>query len=430
MRKILVLSFSFLAIILHSQDMTSCLSESILVIGNYNRAECGLVTDSTRDITDDNKSAEAVMDKTGITELGTGFVYESDHKKYIITCEHVLYKSERIVAFDKEFKEYELELVGSDMPFDLAVLQFKDQKEASYFKGLTFANSSTLNKDAKVEHIGFWTIDGEANYKTANVLSTESGRAQSLPLTEMGYFESKIYVPGGFSGGPVIDTTGNVIGMSTARNSQGTSYSLKSKIIKRLVEDIIKYGKVRRIFTGIKFGQEVNNGAVTVNGIIKNTPAYRRYKDLIHKEIVSINSHPVKSIFDALLIMEEIKPDMTITFGLKTGSDVIFKSELLDYTNLVKIVYDCLSIYCDPQFINIEENNDIVVFTDKEKTQIIKTAGLSGNKVYCLTNLAQLGVIIRLFSLQGSIEFGTDDSHIYINEIKLSDNKMRRILYY
>jgi len=430
MKHVVILLLLILPLIINTQNSLSNLSNSIVVVGIYDRTDCGLVDDLTRDFSEDNESAEAVMDKTGISELGTGFVFEDGNDKYIVTCKHVLYKSGRIVAFDLDYNTYELEIVGSDMPYDIVVLKFKQKVDGMNFKAIPFAHAFEVSQESSIQHIGFWKIDGTPNIISGHILANTIGKKSSYLMTGIGYFESSAFIPGGFSGGPVINEKGKVVGVNTARNKQGTSYALKGNIVHRLVKDIIKYGKVRRIFNGIEFSQDFANGPIVIQAVIANTPASKKYDDLIDMELIGINGQVVNSIFDVLQIMEKIRYGKSIVFELENGKKVSIKSEYLDETNLEKIVEHCLSLYCYPEFSQAEQNNDLVVVVEQGIKNIIKTAGISGNKVYCLNNLAELGIIIRMFAPYGLIELGKDDSHIYVKEIKFSKDISKRILYY
>lgn len=430
MKRFLSICLLILPFLSFSQDKAMCLTESVLSIGVYEPLNCGLILDKTRDFSDDNKVAEAVMDKTGISELGTGFIYEIKNRKYIITCQHVLFKSGRIVAFDSNYKEYELELVGSDMLFDLVVLKFANDDDTKHFKGLHLAKSFEEKEKTILKHIGFWEINGLANIKTGNYLSRNSESKHNLHLTQMGYFESTARIPGGFSGGPVVNSKDEVVGMNTARDRQGISYALNSNTITRLVHDIVTFGKVKRLFSGIEFAQDSINGSIFIQRIIDNSPASKKYKQLLNKEIIGINGKLVQNVYDILFILEEVQYSSPIRIKLKTGNTVNVETEYLSEKNLVKIVNHCLSHYYYPQFNRTEQENELTVMVEHENKYTIKTAGLSGNKVYCLSDLAQLGIIIRLFSPIGRIEISNDASHIYIKEIKFSDNNMTRVLYY
>jgi len=416
--------------VVNTQIAKSPLNSSILTIGINGRAECGIVTDKTRDVSEDNEIAEAVMDKTGISELGTGFIYEYKNRKYIISCEHVLYRAGQIVGFDANYNEYELELVGSDMTYDVVVLGFKHEADEDKFNGLRLANHDQLNSTSSLSHFGFWKIDGTPNFKKGHILLNEQQDIESIPLTGMGYFESSAYVPGGYSGGPVINTENKVVGMNTARNIKGTSYALNSTILSRLTNNIINFGKVQRAFSGIEFAQLSDDGPVTIQSIIEGSPASSRYTDLIESTLVRINGYTINTIYDLLLIMEEIAPGDDFRLGLSDGTEVVLKMEYLNETNLSKISKHTLHRYSYPRLTSSEEIDNLIVVIEQGEKYIIRTAGIEGNKVYCLNTLSQLGVIIRMCALYGYIELGKDDSHIYIKEIKFSEDRSKRVLYY
>ncbi len=430
MKMLVVFVFVSVPIWLHSQISNSSFENATLTIGIYGRTDCGVITDETRNISEDSHLAEAVMDKTGISEIGTGFVYEYKEKKYIISCEHVLYKAGNIVGFDAHYNKYELELLGSDMPYDLVVLGFKKKDDEHNFEGLQIEDSDYENHETGIRHIGFWKIDGSANIKNGRFIKQVSYNNGSTPLTNIGYLESTATIPGGYSGGPVINENNKLVGMNTARNKHGTSYALNSKILKRHIEDIIEYGKVRRVFSGIEFVQTPDCEEIFIQSIINDSPASKRYTDLIDKKVYKLNGQSVSTIYDLLLIMEEVKPNETISVGLSTGEQIPIKVASLNDENLAKISKHSLRRYSYPKLNQTVEINNLSVVVDQDKQYVIKTAGIGENKVYCLNTLSQLGIIIRMCSLYGYVELGKDESHIYINEIKFSEDKSKRVLYY
>lgn len=414
----------------YGQNSESTLQNSILTIGIYGRTECGIITDNTRAITNDSDAAEAVMDKTGIYELGTGFVYEYNNNQYVISCEHVFYKAGDIVGFDAEYNEYPLELVGSDMAYDLVVLRFKTKDHEQNFEGLLFEDLNVDIEEMVLNHIGFWRIDGSSNVKGGRLLPSLNDDLEKIPLTSIGYFESSAYLPGGFSGGPVVNAANKIIGMNTARNMKGTSYALNAEILNRLIHDIIDKGKVIRVFTGIEFSQSTDCNGVFIESIIENSPAFVRFDVLINKKIDKLNGHSILSIYDLLLLMDQIKPGDIITIELENGNKIPIKVDYLGQDNLAKISKHTLHQYSYPQLSRTEEIDNLIVVLEQGKKQIIKTAGIGGDKVYCLSDLSQLGIIIRMCALYGYIELGKDESHIYINEIKFSEDRSKRVLYY
>jgi len=103
MKKILFLSLLILLqISVQSQSIIPAninIHKNVMTIANYNNENtCGLVR-PTRDVSYNyDKELVAVMKKTGAYDLGSGFVYEYGGEKYVITCEHVIFKSEKIMV--------------------------------------------------------------------------------------------------------------------------------------------------------------------------------------------------------------------------------------------------------------------------------------------------------------------------------------------
>jgi len=101
------------------------IANSILTIGTYKSETCGLINSSKRNIYDDTEPEDTIAAQIRkhieADNVGTGFIYQYNDKKYVITCEHVILKAGKIRAYDSAFRAYELRLVGGDTFYDMAV---------------------------------------------------------------------------------------------------------------------------------------------------------------------------------------------------------------------------------------------------------------------------------------------------------------------
>lgn len=407
--------------------------KSVLTIVTREPDNCGRVPDTTRD-TPDVKDLVEVMDNTKAYEVGTGIIIQYKSKLYIITCEHVLYKKGKIIGFDSNYTEHELRLVGTDMFYDLAVLEFVVPCDEAHFKGIDFGTSKT--ESDKVWGVGYWKWNGEPSIEHGDIIHcTEQA---DTPLPEMGYLKSNVQTAGGFSGGPLLNQEGEVIGINTciSRKSK-SSYALKSEVLERVVHSIIENdGSIRRTFCGIRFSQDATCGKVKIDGIINDSPAIEYHQRLENQYIKSINNTHVCDIYDVLMIMEDMKAGDRMTIGLQNDKPVSFITSQLNKKSLENIALHAINKhYKDTNNkkrkrpkVKIDKG-EIVVIHNKGK-DIIKTAGIEEDRIYCLDGPEQLGILVRLFGLHGYIELGKDEAHIYIKQIKFSKEHNKPILYY
>lgn len=437
MKNIFVFCTIFMSLIVKGQEVTlqdieHC-QKSVLTIITREPSECGCITDNTRDIPDINDLIE-VMDSTDAYELGTGIIIKHKGKLYIITCEHVLYKAGKIIGFDSNYIGYELRLVGTDMFYDVAVLEFVSPSDEAHFKGLSFDTSETA--DDEVWSVGYWKWNGEPSIEHGNIIyCTEEA---DTPLPEMGYIKSDVQTAGGFSGGPMLNKKGKVIGMNTSiHRKKKTSYALKSEVLEKTIYDIIENdGSVQRVYAGVRFSQDASCGKVKIDDIIADSPAAEYSKQLKNKYIKSINGTPVCNIYDVLTKMEAMEAGNKMTIKLENGDQVSFTTNRLDKKSLQDIAVHALQKYYknskDKKHKQTKvkiDKEQLVVIRGREK-DIIKTAGIEEDRIYCLDGPEQLGILIRLFGLHGYIELGKDDTHTYIKSIRFSAEDGKRVLYY
>jgi S1-C subfamily serine protease len=213
---------------------------------------------------------------------GSGFIFSSDG--FIFTNSHVVSGAERIMVSLLNENEIEAELIGQDPDTDLAILKI-------------FSDGYSVAKlgDASQLQIGQFVIAignpfGYQHTVTAGVVSAlgRSLRTQSGRLVD-NVIQSDAALNPGNSGGPMINTEGEVIGVNTAmiNGAQGLSFSVDINTAKEIGSQLISNGKVFKAYIGIAL-QEVpinprilrhyhlpNTKGLFVTGIEPDSPAFR-----------------------------------------------------------------------------------------------------------------------------------------------------------
>jgi len=452
MRKIL---FCILFVLLQIAGKSQCplpkaidIHRNVMTIAHYSPSTCGLINSgniirNTGEIKDlmeminnggNIKNLVEVMDSTGAYDLGSGFVYEYEGEKYVITCEHVIFKSDSIVGYDADYKAYELELVGGDSFYDVAVLKFKTKADAAFWRGVRM--DFTPQKNTEVYAAGYWKWNGEVSIGRGNLLHEDIDLTdRKLPIVKIGFIKSDAPTDSGYSGGVLYNVEGQVIGMNNAVHGDSTSYALQSKIIKRIVHNVLnrKKRELQRAFLGIQFSQNVSGGAVLADKILDDTPAAKYRSQLEGKSLISIDGKAVREIYDVLKIMENTLPGTAVTIEIttETGIDeVVVETDLLNKKHLENIALHAVRKHKD-DCEDLQINNGIVtITTEKGNIEIAKTAGLDNDRIYCLNDLTQLGRLVRIFSLYGELRIGIDEKFGTGRWIRFSGNDDKRILYY
>lgn len=195
---------------------------------------------------------------------GSGVVINKDG--YIVTNNHVVSGASKVevTLFDK--RKFEATIVGTDPSTDLAVLKI----EADDLQTMELANSD----DAK---IGEWVLavgnPFELNFTvTAGIISAK-GRDISI-LNGQSSIESFIQtdaaVNPGNSGGALVNAQGQLVGINTAIASQtgsytGYSFAVPMNLVKKVVQDLIDYGNVKRGFLGVMIQEITAESAQKMN---------------------------------------------------------------------------------------------------------------------------------------------------------------------
>lgn len=182
--------------------------------------------------------------------LGSGFVIDAE-KGYIITNNHVIKGAEDVrVTFTNEIT-VEAQIIGTDEKTDLAVLQV-DTKELNLTE-VSFGDSDQLR-------VGDWTLAignpfGLGGSVTAGIVSARARDINSGPYDD--YLQTDASINRGNSGGPLFNMRGEVIGINTAifsptGGSVGIGFSIPSALAEPVINQIIKYGRTRRGWLGVR----------------------------------------------------------------------------------------------------------------------------------------------------------------------------------
>jgi S1-C subfamily serine protease len=260
---------------------------------------------------------------------GSGFVFSSDG--LIFTTSHVVNGAEKIMVSLLNENEIEAVLVGKDNDTDLAILKI-------YADGYSIAklgDSSQLQIGQLVIAIG--NPLGYQHTVTTGVVSAlgRSLRSQSGMLVD-NVIQSDAALNPGNSGGPMITTEGEVVGVNTAiiQGAQGLSFSLAINTAKDIANQLITTGKVFKAYLGfalqeIPLNQKIarhhhltNERGLFITGVEPDSPASRsQVKD--GDIIVGFNGRPINTMQG--LFKELSKKDILSMVDI----DVVRNTELL-----------------------------------------------------------------------------------------------------
>lgn len=188
---------------------------------------------------------------------GSGVIITEDG--YIVTNNHVIDGADEINVTLANKKSYKATLVGQDPNSDLAVIKI----EGKAFPYIVYGNSDEAKLGQWVLAIGYpFSLDVTV---TAGIISAKArsidinGRQGANPVES--FIQTDAAVNPGNSGGALINTSGELVGINSAIASPtgsyaGYSYAIPVNMVKKIVTDIVKFGTVQRAFIGISYPKE------------------------------------------------------------------------------------------------------------------------------------------------------------------------------
>ena len=184
-----------------------------------------------------------------VTDGGSGSGSIIDKRGYILTNVHVISGATKIYVSLADGSQYEASVVGEDIDSDLAVIKF-DPPAGVTLKTIPFGDSTKLAVGQKVIAIG--NPFGMERTMTTGIVSGLGRPIQNSNnriIRDM--IQTDAAINPGNSGGPLLDTAGRMVGintmiMSSSGSSSGVGFAVPSEIAVRVVNDLLKYGKVQR----------------------------------------------------------------------------------------------------------------------------------------------------------------------------------------
>ena len=287
--------------------------------------------------------------KNSYIAFGSGVIISADG--YIVTNNHVIDGADKISVTFNDERETEAVIVGIDPITDLALIKVKEHN----LPYLTFGNSDNIR-------IGEWVlaVGNPFNLNSTVTAGIISAKARNINILGGQSIESFIQtdavVNRGNSGGALVNTIGELIGINTAIAShtgvyEGYSFAIPANIVKKVVADLLEYGEIQRGYLGVQI-QDINAefaeamglegvDGIYVAGVIENSGAY----DAGIEEgdiILNVNNIKTNSLSSLLGIIAQYNPgtevkvkinrnnkifDYDVILKNKNGTTVILKSD-------------------------------------------------------------------------------------------------------
>ncbi len=280
--------------------------------------------------------------------FGSGVIISSDG--YIVTNNHVVEGASKIEVTLNDKRLYEAELVGLDPTTDLALIKIKEEK----LPYLIYGNSDDLK-------VGEWVLAVGNPFNLTSTVTAGIVSAKARNINILGsntaiesFIQTDAVVNRGNSGGALVNQNGYLIGINAAIASQtgvyeGYSFAIPVNIVKKVMDDLLKYGEVQRAYIGVSIQEltadkakdlGVDPKGVYIGAVTESGGAYKagiRDGDVI----VSIAGFEVNSSSRLLEIIGQHRPGERLSITvLRDGKQKIFDVVLQNEYGTTGVVHE------------------------------------------------------------------------------------------
>ena len=263
------------------------------------------------------------------TSLGSGVVVSPDG--YILTNNHVVDGATDVKVSFADKEEYPAKIIGTDKYTDVAVLKIN----RTGLTTLPFANSTRAEVGDVVLAIG--EPFGLGQTVTMGIISAKGRAGLGIERFE-DFIQTDASINRGNSGGALIDTRGDLVGINTAilsgetGGNQGIGFAIPANLARNIMDQIMKKGKVTRGYMGIlpqeltpemakAFGMPNAHG-VAIAQVEPNSPAQKAGLK-VGDVITALNNNPVDDVNGFRLAVADFAPGTTVHLKVERNGQAL-----------------------------------------------------------------------------------------------------------
>ncbi len=294
----------------------------------------------------------SLWDRSKLSQsTGSGVIISPDG--YIITNHHVVENSDDIRVTLNDKKEYSAKMVGSDPSTDLALIKINSRD----LPFLIFGNSDSLQ-------IGEWVLAVGNPFRlestvTAGIVSAKGRNINILnadyPIES--FIQTDAVVNPGNSGGALVNSLGELVGINTAIITQsgkyeGYSFAVPSNLAQKVIYDLMEFGKVQRGLLGVSIANVTDElakdlGLKSVSGVhvLRVSPGGSAAESgLIRNDVIqTVNGVNVKTVPELQEIVGRYRPGDKLSIDFFRNGSLLNTSITLknpNITNLAEIGFE------------------------------------------------------------------------------------------
>jgi serine protease Do len=271
---------------------------------------------------------------------GSGVIMSPDG--FVVTNHHVVENSQDIKVTLADKRVYKATLVGSDPSTDIALLRI----EASELPFMVFGNSDSVR-------VGEWVLAVGNPFNLESTVTAGIVSAKGRNINILGgatsiesFIQTDAAVNPGNSGGALVNTFGELIGINTAiitesGSYEGYSFAVPSNLVQKVLRDLREFGEVHRAFLGVNI-EDLDSemaremGLPNADGVrvtrVSNNGAAENAGLLAGDVIVSLNKAPIRRTPELQEYIGRFRPGDRISVeywrhGIRRKSDVLLRDK-------------------------------------------------------------------------------------------------------
>ncbi|WMI70552.1 DegQ family serine endoprotease [Aminobacterium sp. MB27-C1] len=271
---------------------------------------------------------------------GSGFIVSEEGQ--ILTNNHVVEGADKITVTLSDGRTFSAKVLGTDPTFDLAVIKI----DANHLPVLKLGDSDRLD-------VGEWVVAignpfGLEHTVTVGVISAKNRSIHAGDVNFDGFLQTDAAINPGNSGGPLINLSGEVVGINSAivPYAQGIGFAIPINMAKQVMNDLVKYGKVKRGWLGVyvqpltkefasAYGIKEEKGAV-ISDVVPDSPAAKaglQRGDVI----VSVNGNKIENHQDLVFRIRQSMAGDAVTLNvIRKGKKEDFSVKLTEVSSAME----------------------------------------------------------------------------------------------
>ncbi len=436
------------------------------------------------------------LDMAGAKGRGSGFAIAYAGEKYIVTNAHVIDNAANsqgsLYIYSIAQNRYEVEVIGGDTFYDIAVLRFIDEPGSEIIP-ILFNEGPVPKLGEKVFAIG--NPLGEYPFTVTDGIISAKNRVRGGITGKFGFLQSSATTIWGNSGGPLVNELGKVVGINSQiaplTDYEGTkflqpqiNFALEAHLAERLVKDIIdRNGRVQRAYFGIELSQDYDviktksaqqqreaDVYPIFTGAISGSPADLGIdENLKGAAVIEINGEKVRNLEEALGAFEMSRPGQAIELTFKQNGQITktsLEAGALKTIELIDIAKHAIISHGGDMVLNEESATTMISFpvgriyrekdgkyfkTVSEKGEGLRfydvlsaglVTGARRQNMWKILRPEEMGAAIKMAALSGVVDFTgfeqlSGEDFLPVGQMQqfrlnLSDNpkKLKKVLWY